>query len=144
MTGKFDSPDRMFHSISSCYDSAMTNHADVKELIPEFYNPNHDFDFLINAKSLQLGAMQTGDRVNDVALPPWAKSPRDFLKKNRKALESDICTVSFVFVCFCQTLLVTLEVQECMALHCANNKFSLITLVVVSSDCGYIYIFLFI
>ena len=28
----------------------------------------------------------------DVALPPWAKSPRDFLKKNSKALESDICT----------------------------------------------------
>ena len=136
MTGKFDSPDRMFHSISSCYDSAMTNHADVKELIPEFYNPNHDFDFLINAKSLQLGAMQTGDRVNDVALPPWAKSPRDFLKKNRKALESDICTVSFACFCFCfcQTLLVTLKVQECIelhciALHCANNKFSL-TLVV--------------
>jgi hypothetical protein len=70
----------------------MTNHADVKELIPEFYNANHDFDFLINAKSLQLGAMQTGDRVNDVSLPPWAKSPRDFLKKNRKALESEICT----------------------------------------------------
>ena len=98
-TGKFDSPDRMFHSISSCFNSAMVNHADVKELIPEFYNPNHDFDFLINAKSLQLGAMQTGDRVNDVALPPWAKSPRDFLKKNRKALESDICTVSLFHTC---------------------------------------------
>jgi hypothetical protein len=92
ITGRFDAPDRMFHSISSCYNSAMTNHADVKELIPEFYNPNHDFDFLINAKSLQLGAMQTGDRVNDVSLPPWAKSPRDFLKKNRKALESDIAS----------------------------------------------------
>jgi WD40 repeat protein len=30
--------------------------------------------------------------VDDVTLPPWARSPRDFLKKNRKALESDICT----------------------------------------------------
>lgn len=70
----------------------MTNHADVKELIPEFYNPTGGFDFLINARSLQLGATQTGDRVNDVDLPPWAKSPRDFLRKMRKALESDYCT----------------------------------------------------
>lgn len=41
---------------------------------------------------LSAGATQTGDRVDDVALPPWARSPRDFLRKNRKALESDICT----------------------------------------------------
>jgi factor associated with neutral sphingomyelinase activation len=90
--GKFDSPDRMFHSVSRCFSCALTNHADVKELIPEFYNAGHDFDFLINAKGLQLGATQTGDRVNDVKLPPWARSPRDFIKKNRKALESDVCT----------------------------------------------------
>ena len=89
--GKFDSPDRMFYSIAHCYSCALTNHADVKELIPEFYALN-DFDFLINARSLQLGATQNGDRVNDVDLPNWARSPRDFLKKNRKALESDICT----------------------------------------------------
>lgn len=42
--------------------------------------------------SFLAGATQTGDRVDDVALPPWARSPRDFLRKNRKALESDICT----------------------------------------------------
>jgi factor associated with neutral sphingomyelinase activation len=90
--GKFDAPDRLFHSIFHCYSCVLSNHADVKELIPEFYNPNHDFDFLINARGLQLGATQTGDRVNDVTLPPWAKSPRDFLKKNCKALESQICT----------------------------------------------------
>jgi factor associated with neutral sphingomyelinase activation len=89
--GKFDAPDRMFHSINQCYSCVLSNHADVKELIPEFFNPN-DFDFLINARGLQLGATQNGDRVNDVALPPWAKSPRDFLRKNAKALESDICT----------------------------------------------------
>jgi hypothetical protein len=62
----------------------------VKELIPEFYHD--DFDFLLNAKNLQFGATQTGDRVNDVSLPPWAKGARDFLKQNRKALESDFCT----------------------------------------------------
>lgn len=90
--GKFDAPDRLFHSIGQCHSCVLSNHADVKELIPEFYSPNNDFDFLINAQGLQLGATQMGDRVNDVSLPPWAKSPRDFLRKNRKALESDICT----------------------------------------------------
>ena len=90
--GKFDSPDRIFDSVAQCYQSVLTNHADVKELIPEFYNDGNDFDFLINVKGLQLGATQNGDRVNDVKLPPWAKSARDFIKKNRKALESDICT----------------------------------------------------
>lgn len=90
--GKFDAPDRMFHSLYQCYSCVLTNHADVKELIPEFFNPNQDFDFLINARGLQLGATQNGDRVNDVTLPPWAKSPRDFLRKNSLALESEICT----------------------------------------------------
>jgi factor associated with neutral sphingomyelinase activation len=90
--GKFDAPDRMFDSIKRCFNCALTNHADVKELIPEFYNAHHDFDFLINARGLQLGAMQNGDRVNDVELPPWARSARDFIKKNRSALESEICT----------------------------------------------------
>ena len=89
--GKFDSPDRMFYSLNHCFNCVLSNHADVKELIPEFYNAK-DYDFLINARGLQLGATQTGDRVDDVMLPPWAKSPRDFLKKNRKALESDYCT----------------------------------------------------
>ena len=90
--GKFDAPDRLFHSVDQCYSCVLSNHADVKELIPEFYSPNNDFDFLINAQGLQLGATQNGDRVNDVTMPPWAKSPRDFVRKNNKALESDICT----------------------------------------------------
>lgn len=77
----------MYH----CFNCVLSNHADVKELTPEFYNPK-DYDFLINARGLQLGATQTGNRVDDVMLPPWAKSPRDFLKKNRKALESEYCT----------------------------------------------------
>jgi factor associated with neutral sphingomyelinase activation len=95
--GKFDSPDRLFHSIAQTHSCALSNHADVKELIPEFFYNNaggsgSGFDFLINVRGLQLGATQNGDRVNDVTLPPWAKSPRDFLRKNAKALESDICT----------------------------------------------------
>lgn len=90
--GKFDAPDRMFFSVLNCFNCAMTNHADVKELIPEFYSTDDNCDFLINARGLQLGATQNGDRVNDVHLPPWARSGRDFIRKNRKALESDHCT----------------------------------------------------
>lgn len=90
--GKFDAPDRMFHSVYHTYATLLTNHADVKELIPEFYDPNLDYDFLINARGLQLGATQNGDRVDDVSLPPWAKSPRDFIRKNNKALESPLVT----------------------------------------------------
>jgi hypothetical protein len=82
----------MFHSIDSCFACVQSNHADVKELIPEFYAPSKKMDFLINASSLQLGATQMGDRVNDVTLPNWAKSPRDFLHKNARALESNYCT----------------------------------------------------
>jgi Beige/BEACH domain len=89
--GKFDAPDRMFYSLSHCFNCVLSNHADVKELIPEFYDTK-DYDFLINARGLQLGATQTGERVDDVVLPPWAKSPRDFLKKSRKALESEYCS----------------------------------------------------
>ena len=90
--GKFDAPDRMFHNMQQCFSCVLKNHADVKELIPEFYNSRNEFDFLINARGLHLGATQNGDRVDDVALPPWARSARDFIKKNRKALESDQCT----------------------------------------------------
>ena len=90
--GKFDVADRLFHSIHSTYQSILNNPADVKELIPEFYDPDC-FDFLINAMGLQLGNLQsTGERVNDVILPSWAKSAEHFLKMNRAALESPYCT----------------------------------------------------
>lgn len=74
----------------STYKSVLTNPADVKELIPEFFDPDC-FDFLINAMGLQFGNLQSGERVNDVLLPSWAKSAKHFLRLNRAALESDIC-----------------------------------------------------
>ena len=83
--------DRLFHSMHSTYHSILTNPADVKELIPEFYDPDC-FDFLINARGLQFGNLQSGERVNDVLLPSYAKSAKHFLKVNRAALESDYCT----------------------------------------------------
>ncbi len=89
--GKFDVPDRLFHSIDATYKSILNNPGDVKELIPEFFDPDC-FDFLINSMGLQLGTLQTGQRVNDVILPSWAKSAKSFLRTNRAALESDYCT----------------------------------------------------
>lgn len=36
---------------------------------------------------LDLGKLQgTKEKVNDVILPPWAKTPEDFVVKHRKAL----------------------------------------------------------
>mmetsp|Transcript_6198 Transcript_6198/g.13380 ORF Transcript_6198/g.13380 Transcript_6198/m.13380 type:complete len:856 (-) Transcript_6198:791-3358(-) len=90
--GKFDVPDRLFHSIDATYKSILTNPADVKELIPEFFDPDC-YDFLINSMGLGLGNLQTGERVNDAILPLWAnKSAKRFLRKNRAALESEYCT----------------------------------------------------
>lgn len=70
MAGKFDSPDRMFHSLEHSYASILTNHADVKGTnekdtflffiffiskpkIPSSSDMNHYF-FLLFHKSVQL------------------------------------------------------------------------------------------
>lgn len=86
--GRFDHADRLFSDVSSTWDSVITNPADVKELIPEFYDG--DGGFLVNSQRLELGTRQDGVRVDDVRLPPWASSPRDFVKTCRAALESDV------------------------------------------------------
>ena len=59
----------------------------MKELIPEFYGS--DTNFLCNDLKLKLGTRQSGRKVWDVGLPPWACNTQDFLAKMRSALESD-------------------------------------------------------
>lgn len=86
-SGRFDAPDRMFYSVQAAWDSVMSNPADVKELIPEFFLPNTDF--LTNRFHSALGKRQNGKSVDDVELPAWATDPLDFLAKNRAALESE-------------------------------------------------------
>ncbi|KAJ4828594.1 hypothetical protein Tsubulata_004948 [Turnera subulata] len=87
--GQFDHADRLFNSVRDTWSSAAGkgNTSDVKELIPEFfYMP----EFLENRFNLDLGEKQSGEKVGDVILPPWAKgSSREFIKKHREALESD-------------------------------------------------------
>jgi hypothetical protein len=84
--GRFDQPDRMFHSMAMTYKGCLTNPADVKELIPEmFYLP----ELFRNANAFDMGIRQRGDANGDVLLPPWAKTAEDFVRINREALESE-------------------------------------------------------
>ena len=86
--GKYDHADRMFCSIEETWNNVITGGADVKELIPEFYMDGGHF--LRNSQRLSLGVrQQSGERVGDVQLPPWASSAADFTAKCRQALECD-------------------------------------------------------
>ena len=61
--------------------------ADIRELIPEFfYLP----DFLVNRNNFDLGTKQSGEALDDIHLPAWAKNdPKEFVRVHREALESD-------------------------------------------------------
>ncbi|XRB05769.1 factor associated with neutral sphingomyelinase activation [Pycnococcus provasolii] len=87
--GRFDMPDRLLHNIQETWEGVMTMSTDLKELIPEFYNPAA-VGFLVNTEGLDFGNLQSGERVDDVKLPPWAKDAHDFVHKMRLALESPI------------------------------------------------------
>nr|XP_046254941.1 neurobeachin-like protein 2 isoform X3 [Scatophagus argus] len=86
-SGRFDCADRQFHSVAAAWQARMESPADVKELIPEFfYFP----EFLQNMNGFDLGHLQISQEpVTDVLLPRWATSREDFIRKHRKALESE-------------------------------------------------------
>ncbi|CAJ1052501.1 lipopolysaccharide-responsive and beige-like anchor protein isoform X3 [Xyrichtys novacula] len=84
--GKFDHADRTFSSVSRAWRNCQRDTSDVKELIPEFYYLPEMF---VNANSYNLGVMEDGTMVSNVELPPWAKSPEEFVRINRLALESE-------------------------------------------------------
>uniref|UniRef100_A0A2K6LBR4 Neutral sphingomyelinase activation associated factor n=1 Tax=Rhinopithecus bieti TaxID=61621 RepID=A0A2K6LBR4_RHIBE len=85
--GRFDNADRMFNSIAETWKNCLDGAMDFKELIPEFYGD--DVSFLVNSLKLDLGNRQGGQMVDDVELPPWASSPKDFPQKSKDALESN-------------------------------------------------------
>lgn len=87
--GRFDHPDRMFNSMKDVFNNCLKNMSDFKELVPEFYDVEAKGDFLVNKFEIDFGSRHDGTKVNDVALPPWAKSPKDFVCKLRDALESN-------------------------------------------------------
>ena len=86
--GRFDHPDRMFNSIPQTWINVTTHHSDFKELIPEFYLSENG-DFLRNIRNIDFGVRHCGRQVGDVELPPWAKTPEEFVQMLQKALESE-------------------------------------------------------
>ncbi|KAF9531325.1 hypothetical protein CPB83DRAFT_848844 [Crepidotus variabilis] len=88
--GDWDLPDRLFSDLARAYESAASDvRGDVRELIPEFFTTP---EFLENAANHNFGILQqTGERIHDVKLPPWAHDdPLLFIVLNRRALESPI------------------------------------------------------
>ncbi|XP_033742933.1 neurobeachin-like isoform X3 [Pecten maximus] len=84
--GKFDHANRTFFSIAQAWKNCQRDTSDVKELVPEhFFLP----EMLVNENDFNLGQQDDGLEVKDVILPPWAKSPEDFIRTNRMALESE-------------------------------------------------------
>jgi hypothetical protein len=83
----FDHADRLFYSIQNAWESASEkNMADARELTPEFFFLP---EFLTNVNKYNFGLRTSGENIDDVALPPWAKGdPAIFIAKQREALES--------------------------------------------------------
>ena len=84
--GRFDCPDRLFFDIRRTWQGCNNSMSDVKELIPELFCCP---EILINSNRLPLGELQEGGDVDHVVLPPWAKTPYEFVRINRDALESE-------------------------------------------------------
>ncbi|KAK6172415.1 hypothetical protein SNE40_016068 [Patella caerulea] len=84
--GKFDHPNRIFSSVSQSWKNCQRDTSDVKELIPEFYCLPEMFE---NSNKFNFGKQEDETVVDDVQLPAWAKSPHDFVRINRMALESE-------------------------------------------------------
>lgn len=83
----FDWPDRTFHSLHTTWRLTSSESAtDVKELIPEFFFLP---EFLCNNEHFDFGIRQSGEKVDNVVLPPWATNPRLFILIHRQAMESE-------------------------------------------------------
>ncbi|XP_036367591.1 neurobeachin isoform X5 [Octopus sinensis] len=84
--GKFDHANRTFFSISQAWKNCQRDTSDVKELIPEFYYLPEMF---VNQNTYNFGEQDDNIKVDDVCLPHWARTPDDFVRINRMALESE-------------------------------------------------------
>ena len=85
--GKFDRSDRLFDSIDAAWKGCIHNASDVKELVPEFFYCPEIFE---NVNNLGLGVKSsTKKKIGEIVLPPWASDPLEFVRLNRKALESE-------------------------------------------------------
>ncbi|KAF4149134.1 Beige/BEACH domain [Phytophthora infestans] len=85
--GTFDLPDRLFFSIQETWKMCNSQMSEVKELTPEFYAS--DGSFLRNRNGYGLGKRHDQQAVNDVQLPKWARTPEEFVRIHRAAMESE-------------------------------------------------------
>jgi len=84
--GHFDVADRLFSSIPRTWYQNTTQLSEVKEITPEWFTMPEVFK---NVNKFNLGKTQDGEVIDDVVLPPWAKTAEEFVRLNRQALESD-------------------------------------------------------
>jgi hypothetical protein len=84
--GKFDLPDRLYHSFANVLDNIQKETSDVREFPPElYYQPL----FLLNLNNLDFGINQSGNRVDHVITPEvLGKNPFRFTYALREQLES--------------------------------------------------------
>lgn len=84
--GRFDLPDRLFHSFANVLDNIKKETSDVREFPPElYYQPL----FLLNLNNLDFGVNQSGQRVDHVLTPPvLGECPFRFVYSLRERLES--------------------------------------------------------
>eukprot|EP01022_Parablepharisma_sp_SALTPOND_P027116 TRINITY_DN657_c0_g1_i1.p1 TRINITY_DN657_c0_g1~~TRINITY_DN657_c0_g1_i1.p1 ORF type:complete len:1837 (-),score=222.25 TRINITY_DN657_c0_g1_i1:2911-8421(-) len=89
-----DAAARMFHYMQHAWESCVRDIADNKELTPEFYYLSEMFGNY-NLYSFGLKENEQENSVNlkkvmvdQVVLPPWAKTSHSFIQKNALALES--------------------------------------------------------
>ncbi|ETN81398.1 Beige/BEACH domain protein [Necator americanus] len=85
--GRFDHPDRVFHSIAETWERCQKDSHDVKELIPELFYLS---EMMRNNNGFELGTRSDGVKIGDVVLPKWASTPEEFVLLHRQALESDL------------------------------------------------------
>ena len=94
--GRFDRPDRQFHSMGEAFRGATTNDGDCKELIPELFylrelyeNTNEWLQRRAVMHRIDLGCLQNSQTsLARVQLPPYARSAQHFIEIMNQALES--------------------------------------------------------
>ena len=98
-----DKPDRTFHSVQDSLFSALNDHTDVRELIPEFFFMP---EMYMNLNKVDFGVKQDGVLVDDVILPQWCnQDPYLFVIYMREAIESPYVSqnlggwVDYIFGC---------------------------------------------
>ena len=91
---KFDEAERLFLSMSNCFNCAISEKTDLRELIPEMFCFPEMF---YNINELNLGEISENDEkkkiVQDVDMPKWCEEENknmgyEFIKKHRELLES--------------------------------------------------------